>query len=264
MEIGTEDHHHAEAMGGSGGGSPATSRWNPTKEQIGILESLYRQGIRTPTADQIQQITGRLKAYGHIEGKNVFYWFQNHKARQRQKEKQESLAYLNRYFHKSARTAFHPPCPNAVCGPYFVPQSDIGTMYPQCPEVLLPCGIKRRQRTDFVERTKTFCRTGFAYPAHPQGHHHDVTFHQTAESNNDSTVERNQETLDLFPLHPTGRAVQDTSKCSQADRDCSRADQDCSATTSTSSSSEARDGGNNGDQPFFDFFSANGCFCERD
>lgn len=147
---------------------------------------------------------------------------------------------------------------SAVCGPYFVPQSDIGTMYTQCPKVLLPCGIKRRQRTDFVERTKTFCRTGLAYPARPQGHHHDVTVHQTAESNSnsDSTVERNQETLDLFPLHPTGSAVQDTTKCSHAHHDCS-------AMTSTSSA-EARDGYNNGDQPFFDFFAANGCFCERD
>lgn len=144
-----------------------------------------------------------------------------------------------------------------------MPRSDIGTMYTQCPKVLLPCGIKRRQRTDLVERTKTFYRTGFAYPAHPQGHHHDVTVHQIAESDNDNTVERNQETLDLFPLHPTGDAVQDTTKGSLADRDCSHADLDCSPMTSTSSW-EARDGCNNSDQPFFDFFSANGCFCERD
>ncbi|KAF5930862.1 hypothetical protein HYC85_031735 [Camellia sinensis] len=95
----------------SGGATPASSRWNPTKEQITILENLYKQGIRTPTAEQIQQITGRLKSFGHIEGKNVFYWFQNHKARQRQKQKQESLAYFNRYLHK-ASNVFPPPCPN--------------------------------------------------------------------------------------------------------------------------------------------------------
>ncbi|XP_027343395.1 WUSCHEL-related homeobox 2-like [Abrus precatorius] len=65
-------------------------RWSPTKEQISILENLYKEGIRTPNADQIQEITCRLRVYGHIEGKNVFYWFQNHKARQRQKEKQQS------------------------------------------------------------------------------------------------------------------------------------------------------------------------------
>lgn len=95
-----------ETVGGTGGAQAAgTSRWNPTKEQIGILEGLYKQGIRTPTTEQIQQITGRLRAYGHIEGKNVFYWFQNHKARQRQKQKQENLALLSRYFYHRSRSA---------------------------------------------------------------------------------------------------------------------------------------------------------------
>ena len=92
------------------GGAPASSRWNPTKEQISMLENLYKQGIRTPTAEQIQQITSRLQAFGHIEGKNVFYWFQNHKARQRQKQKQkqESLAFVNRFLSP-------PPSPNGWC-----------------------------------------------------------------------------------------------------------------------------------------------------
>lgn len=88
------------------GGAHSGSRWNPTREQIDILEELYRQGVRTPTADQIQQITSRLKAYGHIEGKNVFYWFQNHKARQRQKQKQESMVYLSPFMHKPAAGTF--------------------------------------------------------------------------------------------------------------------------------------------------------------
>ncbi|KAK7338651.1 hypothetical protein VNO77_19273 [Canavalia gladiata] len=66
--------------------SPAgSSRWSPTTEQLMILEELYRTGIRTPSASQIQQITTHLSFYGRIEGKNVFYWFQNHKARDRQK-----------------------------------------------------------------------------------------------------------------------------------------------------------------------------------
>ncbi|CAJ1798646.1 unnamed protein product [Sphenostylis stenocarpa] len=66
--------------------SPAgSSRWSPTTEQLMILEELYRSGIRTPSASQIQQITTHLSLYGRIEGKNVFYWFQNHKARDRQK-----------------------------------------------------------------------------------------------------------------------------------------------------------------------------------
>ncbi|XP_042497351.1 WUSCHEL-related homeobox 4-like [Macadamia integrifolia] len=67
------------------------TRWNPTQEQIGILEMLYRGGMRTPNAQQIEQITVQLGKFGKIEGKNVFYWFQNHKARERQKQKRNSL-----------------------------------------------------------------------------------------------------------------------------------------------------------------------------
>lgn len=66
--------------------SPAGStRWCPTPEQLMILEEMYRSGVRTPNASQIQHITAHLSYFGKIEGKNVFYWFQNHKARERQK-----------------------------------------------------------------------------------------------------------------------------------------------------------------------------------
>ncbi|RAL41480.1 hypothetical protein DM860_010274 [Cuscuta australis] len=66
-----------------------SSRWNPTPEQLQMLEELYRRGTRTPSADQIQQITAQLRKHGKIEGKNVFYWFQNHKARERQKRRRQ-------------------------------------------------------------------------------------------------------------------------------------------------------------------------------
>lgn len=66
-----------------------SSRWNPTADQLRALEELYRQGTRTPSADHIQQITAQLRRYGKIEGKNVFYWFQNHKARERQKRRRQ-------------------------------------------------------------------------------------------------------------------------------------------------------------------------------
>ncbi|XP_042482953.1 WUSCHEL-related homeobox 3-like [Macadamia integrifolia] len=63
----------------------ASKRWCPTPEQLMILEELNRREIRTPNASQIRDITSHLSLYGRIEGKNVFYWFQNHKARDRQK-----------------------------------------------------------------------------------------------------------------------------------------------------------------------------------
>ncbi|KAG2299794.1 hypothetical protein Bca52824_036266 [Brassica carinata] len=127
-------------------GTASSSRWNPTKEQITLLENLYKQGIRTPSADQIQQITGRLRAFGHIEGKNVFYWFQNHKARQRQKQKQDRIASFSRLLHKTSRF-FHPiPCSNGT--PYYFQQvsdhnNQPGSVYRQdlhTNKVMLPSG----------------------------------------------------------------------------------------------------------------------------
>jgi hypothetical protein len=66
----------------------STTRWTPTTEQIRILKDLYyNNGVRSPSAEQIQKISAKLRQYGKIEGKNVFYWFQNHKARERQKKR---------------------------------------------------------------------------------------------------------------------------------------------------------------------------------
>uniref|UniRef100_A0A804RN81 Homeobox domain-containing protein n=1 Tax=Zea mays TaxID=4577 RepID=A0A804RN81_MAIZE len=88
------------AGGGSGSGSvaapavcrPSGSRWTPTPEQIRMLKELYYGcGIRSPSSEQIQRITAMLRQHGKIEGKNVFYWFQNHKARERQKRRLTSL-----------------------------------------------------------------------------------------------------------------------------------------------------------------------------
>uniref|UniRef100_A0ACD5UGH2 Uncharacterized protein n=1 Tax=Avena sativa TaxID=4498 RepID=A0ACD5UGH2_AVESA len=72
-----------------------TTRWNPSAEQIKMLETLYRGGMRTPNAAQIERITEELGKHGRIEGKNVFYWFQNHKARERQKQKRAALLTLS-------------------------------------------------------------------------------------------------------------------------------------------------------------------------
>nr|AGL54197.1 WUSCHEL homeobox protein WUS [Picea abies] len=71
---------------------PGSTRWNPTSEQLTILRELYyTNGIRSPTVDEIQRISSKLSRYGKIEGKNVFYWFQNHKARHRQKKRLSAM-----------------------------------------------------------------------------------------------------------------------------------------------------------------------------
>ena len=62
-------------------------RWNPTAEQVKVLMDLFTSGLRTPTTEQIQMISSQLSSFGKIESKNVFYWFQNHKARERHHKK---------------------------------------------------------------------------------------------------------------------------------------------------------------------------------
>ncbi|KAK6922615.1 Homeobox domain [Dillenia turbinata] len=100
METQQQQHQNEDQMMSGGGGKANTSslssslcrqsstRWTPTTDQIRILKDLYyNSGIRSPSAEQIQRISARLRQYGKIEGKNVFYWFQNHKARERQKKR---------------------------------------------------------------------------------------------------------------------------------------------------------------------------------
>ncbi|CAL0301495.1 unnamed protein product [Lupinus luteus] len=81
------------SVGGNSSGNTGTKcgRWNPTTEQINLLTDLFSSGLRTPTTDQIQKISTQLSFYGKIESKNVFYWFQNHKARERQKRRKVSF-----------------------------------------------------------------------------------------------------------------------------------------------------------------------------
>ncbi|TXG49912.1 hypothetical protein EZV62_025787 [Acer yangbiense] len=82
----------AAGCGGGNGTGTKCGRWNPTTEQVKVLTELFRSGLRTPSTDQIQKISTQLSFYGKIESKNVFYWFQNHKARERQKRRKVSIS----------------------------------------------------------------------------------------------------------------------------------------------------------------------------
>ena len=111
--------------GGDGGGvagkgsmSSKCGRWNPTAEQVKVLTELFRSGLRTPSSDQIQKISHQLSFYGKIESKNVFYWFQNHKARERQKRRKVSISldHTHRH-HQQQQQQQHfilPPCSNCM------------------------------------------------------------------------------------------------------------------------------------------------------
>ncbi|PRQ53839.1 putative transcription factor Homobox-WOX family [Rosa chinensis] len=75
--------------GGSIQAAGSSNRWAPTPPQLRILKGLYYdKGFKFPTPEQIQEICLHLKQYGQIEDKNVFFWFQNLKARERQKLKE--------------------------------------------------------------------------------------------------------------------------------------------------------------------------------
>ena len=64
-----------------------SNRWKPTAQQKEILEHIYRNGIQSPTVEDIERITSLLKNYGKVEGRNVLYWFQNSNAREREQRK---------------------------------------------------------------------------------------------------------------------------------------------------------------------------------
>ncbi|PRQ60952.1 putative transcription factor Homobox-WOX family [Rosa chinensis] len=75
--------------GGNNQAAGTNNRWAPTPPQLRILKGLYYdKGFKYPTPEQIQEICLHLKQYGQIEDKNVFFWFQNLKARERQKLKE--------------------------------------------------------------------------------------------------------------------------------------------------------------------------------
>lgn len=224
----------------SGGGSNTSlqgSRWNPTREQINMLENLYKQGIRTPTADQIQQITARLRAFGHIEGKNVFYWFQNHKARQRQKQKQERLAFYNR-FHKPPlpfphhQPLYPPNCTNGfTLSPFYFTFTFACNKYIYiyiCYLNLLFCTVVCGPYIGFYQQNPKVVLPSCSKPS-------TYGYDQVQQDYGNQNGVMNQETLDLFPLHPTG-VLQ--GRRSYSAEDSTETEKDCVS-----------------DQPFFDFFS---------
>ncbi|PIN04363.1 hypothetical protein CDL12_23101 [Handroanthus impetiginosus] len=147
---------------------PGGTRWNPTQEQIGILEMLYKSGMRTPNAQQIEQITAQLSKYGKIEGKNVFYWFQNHKARERQKQKRNSLGLS----HSPRR----PPSPFSSATSLFLSTT-------KGEELLDNNPYKRKCMSWGFEVNNRYC---------------------TEEEEEEE--EGQDRTLKLFPLHPEGRS----------------------------------------------------------
>ncbi|KAL8145200.1 WUSCHEL-related homeobox 4-like [Apium graveolens] len=160
---------------------PGGTRWNPTQEQIGILEKLYKEGMRTPNSQQIEQITSRLAKYGKIEGKNVFYWFQNHKARQRQKLKRHGLGLAH-----SPRTSIALKSSSSSEDQEF----EEGPSKRKRSTKLLECNkMSTAKDEDRVVSTKS-----------------EPLSHRLFGIITNPNINGADETLELFPLHPEGRS----------------------------------------------------------
>ncbi|CAA0811937.1 WUSCHEL-related homeobox 3 [Striga hermonthica] len=135
-------------------------RWCPTSEQVMILEELFRRGLRTPTAAQIQRITAHLSVYGRIQGKNVFYWFQNHKARDRQKLRKRLAA--NPHLYACAVPTQYPTF--STCYYYYYFQSPQSLYLPPSPpqgEQEAPGGLAMQSnKTDHLHKDSTLGSCG--------------------------------------------------------------------------------------------------------
>ncbi|KAK1395815.1 Homeobox-leucine zipper transcription factor family protein [Heracleum sosnowskyi] len=182
------ENHHLTQVQVETSTHPGGTRWNPTQEQIGILEKLYKEGMRTPNSQQIEQITSRLAKYGKIEGKNVFYWFQNHKARQRQKQKRHSLGLA------------HSPRTSSIAIKSTTSSSE-DQEFEEGP-------FKRKRNTkSFIERLECDQMNSTKDGARAVS----TKFEALSDRSFGLITNRNylnggDETLELFPLHPEGRS----------------------------------------------------------
>ncbi|CAH2035807.1 unnamed protein product [Thlaspi arvense] len=168
---------------------PGGTRWNPTQEQIGILEMLYKGGMRTPNAQQIEQITSQLGKYGKIEGKNVFYWFQNHKARERQKQKRNNLISL------SCQSSYKTTC---VSNPSVI----MKTTTSSSPETRRE-SMGEKEKLVEENEYKRACRSwGFENLEIESRRNINSSTNATMTTTFNKIIDN--VTLELFPLHPGG------------------------------------------------------------
>ncbi|XP_049367035.1 WUSCHEL-related homeobox 3-like [Solanum verrucosum] len=194
-------------------------RWSPTPQQLMILQDLYRKGLRNPTSSQVQKITTHLSLYGKIQCKNVFYWFQNHKARDRQKLRKELMI-----LHKIHKTTsdddvphqFH-TTPNTnntnINLDYNFPPSTFHTLYPHSPSILVHQGEGKDTSSSSTQMMNNMGNVDF--PKHcviengmirtnVQGWILMMTDHMCPNSIPSCSNNKPLETLELFPIKATG------------------------------------------------------------
>ncbi|CAH8330407.1 unnamed protein product [Eruca vesicaria subsp. sativa] len=217
-----------------------SSRWNPTPDQLKALEELYQQGTRTPSADHIQQITAQLRRYGKIEGKNVFYWFQNHKARERQKRRRqmenghdESVFTTTNLVSNQGFDKKDPPgykveqTKNWICSVGCDTQQEKPHDHQHQEEpISVPMVATKRNGRHGGDEIQSFpVRNSMwqmmqlppgRYPS-SQHHHQQINLNATTVSSNLSTSSSNvpaaKDTVTFSPLFPRTRAARNTETC---------------------------------------------------
>ncbi|KAM3352449.1 hypothetical protein ACQJBY_023980 [Aegilops geniculata] len=176
--------------------APVNARWVPTREQMAVLEGLYRQGMRTPTAEEIHQVTARLQEHGPIDGKNVFYWFQN-RLRQKQKQQQRS-DYFARQLRRPQplptlrRTPGHPFSPVQLQAPPApnTPACNREAMYMQQPCYMLgPEAQAAANATYYAKMQPSIMYRSAEMMAHGnvQAQAQAAMYYQAASPNNSNT-----------------------------------------------------------------------------
>src|SRR6516165_3172987 len=59
-------------------------RWKPEEAQLRILEEAFRNnGGHSPSIEQILLLTTQLQQYGEVEARNIFFWFENRRRKER-------------------------------------------------------------------------------------------------------------------------------------------------------------------------------------
>ena len=68
-----------------------------------ILEAIFNSGLVNHAREEIKRIRGQLEEFGHVEDVNVFYWFQNRKARVKRKRQLQNAEEFESRAAKFAR-----------------------------------------------------------------------------------------------------------------------------------------------------------------
>ncbi|KAK8606727.1 hypothetical protein V6N13_052489 [Hibiscus sabdariffa] len=214
----------------------SSRRWTPTTDQIRILKDLYyNNGVRSPSADQIQRISSRLRQYGKIEGRNVFYWFQNHKARERQKkmfststtdhhvpmQRPTSITLANNKFPTNITPGYSPPSSSSTgvltvgqIGNYGYGSITMEKSFRDCS--ISACGSSTASASESLSHNLGWVGIDPAYSSsysffepkrfmdgiHEEGQEdEDYYYYDDDEEEEEADTGPKMETLPLFPMH---------------------------------------------------------------